>query len=311
MNILITGGAGFIGSHAATKIQEHGNNVLVLDNFKTGKTSNLKGFRGHIELCDITDIELLDRKFESFKPSVVHHFAAQSAISVSEKDPVYDASVNILGTINLLRMAKKHGVIRFIFSSTSAVYSPQSWFSPKESSETEPSSPYGISKLAAENYIRASGIPHVIFRYGNVYGPRQVSIGENQLIARALDHFLKGHSFSVVGDGKQKRDFIYVDDVADAHLLVNDWNDVTGTFNLATGKSHSVNEVVSMIADIFGVPSYPWNHTRQQDPRGSVYINNWLIRTAISMNFTSLEDGLLETIKEANGNQNIHQPKGN
>lgn len=296
MNIIVTGGAGFIGSHVARLLSERGHRVMVIDNFKTGKTENLKGFRGAVELCDITDIELLKRKFDSFRPAVVHHLAAQSAISVSERDPAYDAMVNIIGTLNLLSLSRAHGVMRFIFSSTSAVYAPMRFFASNERSPLGPQNPYGISKLASENYVRTSGIAHVILRYGNVYGSRQVAIGENQVIARALAHFERGDDFKVTGDGNQKRDFVHVNDVAYLHWLLTTATDITGTYNLATGKSHSVNEMLSTIAELYGVSGYKWEHTKRPDPRGNVFIDSRKIRIETGMRFTNIRDGLSDTI---------------
>lgn len=295
MNIMVTGGAGFIGSHVAKTLEEYGHKVVVIDNFVTGRTENLKGFRGSIEICDVADNQLLQRKFSIYKPDIIHHLAAQSAISVSEKNPAQDARVNIVGTLNLLAMSKRYNVRRFVFSSTSAVYGRKRWGRLKEHSTLMPDSPYGISKLAAEWYIRQSDVPHCIFRYANVYGPKQVSIGENQVIARSLSHFFNGTDFKIVGDGRQERDFVFVEDVAYAHLLAT-VDDLDGTMNLATGKSHSVNEVVDEIADLCDVRGYKWEHTNSHDPRGSVYMDNWAIRTCTGMKFTPLRDGLKKTI---------------
>jgi UDP-glucose 4-epimerase len=161
----------------------------------------------------------------------------------------------------------------------------------------EPQSPYGISKLSAEHYVRTLFPNHIVFRYGNVYGPRQVPIGENQVIARAIRHFLHGDDFAVVGDGNQKRDFVHVNDVAFAN-----WSAVNGgwrgTYNLATGKSHSVNEVLQEIERYFDVVGFKWDHTDKPVPRGNVHINTSKARRELGLRlFTDLTTGISATIK--------------
>ena len=138
---------------------------------------------------------------------------------------------------------------------------------------------------------------HIIFRYGNVYGPRQKPIGENQVVARAIHHFIKGTDFKIVGDGNQKRDFVYVDDVAFANCEAVE-NNLTGTYNLCTGRSASVRHVLRSIEEIYGVVGYKWDHTKQNDPRGSVYLSNAKIRADFGISFKRLFDGLEATIKD-------------
>jgi len=296
MKILVTGGAGFIGSTTCELLEANRHSVLVVDNFSTSNASNLKNFRGHVSLCDITDVKLLERAFHDFQPDAVIHLAAQSAISTSWSDPEKDISVNSIGTLNLLRLSKEYKVKRFVFASTSAVYDETQ----KPVSETwwcEPKTPYGISKLAAELYIRAMFKNHVILRYGNVYGPRQVSIGENQVVARAIAHFVRGDEFKVVGDGNQKRDFVFVEDIAFANFFaVSEINPVVGVYNAASGKSRSVNDALSVIEDIYGVRGYKWEHTNTRDPRGNVSINTRKIRSELGWSaLLTLEAGLRKT----------------
>jgi len=298
VKILITGAAGFIGSHTAKLLEERGHQVLALDNFSTGKTENLKGFRGKIRPGDITDTDSLHDVFYEFRPEAVLHLAAQSAITRSIKDPQHDLKVNGIGTIRVLAAATEFGVGRFVFSSTSAVYKETRPFWNTGISEkwpTCPSSPYGVSKLACEQYIRNSFPNHMIMRYGNVYGPRQVPIGDNLLIARALSHFLLGHDFHVDGHGNQKRDFVYVGDVAECNMEALMTN-VVGTFNVASGESHSVNEVLRNIENIYGVPGYQWEHTKNNDPRGDVKLNVSAIRRELGWHaHTSFLDGIVTT----------------
>lgn len=278
MNIIVTGGAGFLGSHTVEILEKYGNKVMVLDNLSTGQSKNLNSFKGIFDLVDITDKTGVNIAFEKFCPHAVLHLAAQSAISTSMNDPQKDLVENALGTLNLLQASLKYDVKRFVFASTSAVYREvRNYWGMSEKFLTQPSSPYGISKLAAEGYVRTMFPNHVILRYANIYGPRQVAIGENQVVARAFAHFLRAEDFKVVGHGNQKRDFIYVDDVAHANVSALIWDGI-GTFNIATGRSHSVNQVLAEIERVYGVPGYKWDHTGQNDPRGDVYLNAFKIQ---------------------------------
>lgn len=298
MRILVTGGAGFIGSATARLLAKRNHQVLIVDDFSTGKLENIQDIKATTKPCDVTDLPVMAGIFYDFKPEVVIHLAAQSAITTSMTYPFKDASVNTLGTINIIDLCKRNEVGKLVFASTSAVYDENKSpvFGYGENSPCNPSSPYGISKLAAERYVRLLFPNHVILRYGNVYGPRQVPIGENQVVARALKHFTHGDDFYVVGHGRQKRDFVFVDDVAyiNAESAIGS---MTGTFNLATGRSHSVNEVLSIIEDIYQVRGYNWPHSKQPDPRGDVYINNGAVRREFGFSFTPLRKGLEKTVE--------------
>lgn len=293
MRILISGAAGFIGSHTANLLVERGHQVYAVDNFSTGRTENLKSFRGRIKPGDVRDIKVLDAIFAEAEPEAVLHLAAQSAITTSEDDPQRDLTINGIGTLNMLEASKKHHVKRFVFSSTSAVYSDKrTLFRIGENFELNPSNPYGISKLACERYIRLKFPNHLIMRYGNVYGPRQRPIGDNLVIARALDHFMHGKKFEVNGHGKQKRDFVYVGDVAMANMEALT-SDCVGTFNVSSGQSYSVNEVLAEIEKIYGVPGYAWTHNKNIDPRAYVGLNVSSIRSQLGWkSYTPLSEGL-------------------
>lgn len=297
MKILITGGAGFIGSHTAARLAKGRHEVMVVDNFKTGTTENLKGIRCGLHICDILDYKRLETAFFDFLPEVVIHLAAQSAISTSLQSPELDVKINVIGTLNVIGLSQKFGVRKIVFSSTSAVYreKPEPWLAMDEKYPCEPSTPYGIDKLAAEQFIRNMFPKHVIFRYGNVYGPKQKPIGENQLVARALAHFLRGDDFKVIGDGRQKRDFVYVEDVAYANCVAAT-EDHIGTYNLCTGRSASVNDVLALLEEHYGVIGYGWQHTYKNDPRGSVYTSNAKVRRDFGLSFTGLRDGLEKTM---------------
>jgi UDP-glucose 4-epimerase len=291
MKILITGGAGFIGSHTADFLSAIGHEVVILDNFSTGKEENInhlvKRKSLEVEICDITNYKKLDKIFNIYRPEGIIHLAAQSAISTAWKNPKHDLRVNGIGTLNMLEVGSKYGVKKFVFSSTSAVYMPYKRFM-AEGASCHPETPYGISKLAAEYYIRTMFGDHVILRYGNVYGPRQVGIGENQVIAKAFEHFKYGAEFKVHGSGNQKRDFVFVEDIALANIK-SVLSENRGTFNCASGKSFSVNEVLREIEKAYQSP-ISWEHTRTEDPRGSVFINTnkiykimkWKVATTLS-----------------------------
>lgn len=295
MRILISGGAGFIGSHTAELLAKRNHEVVIIDNFSTGRMENLKEFKGRILPGDICDWKWLDSIFSDFRPEAILHLGAQSAITTSVFNPQNDLKVNGIGTLNILMMAKKYGANRFVFSSTSAVYREFSSFLKVGMSERwplHPASPYGISKLAAEHYIRLVFPNYLIMRFGNVYGPRQRPIGDNLVIARALEHFIHGKDFEVNGHGNQKRDFVYVGDVADCcHDAIT--QNVVGTFNVSSGRSYSVNEVLSEIGKIYAVPNYAWSHNQKTDPRNYVGLNVKSIRRYLGWKArVSLAEGL-------------------
>jgi len=299
MKILVSGGAGFIGSNTVKLLAKRGHDVLVIDNFSTGRSENLKSFKGKVVIADITDYKSVDAAFYEFGPDAVLHLAAQSAITTSINDPQKDLEINGMGTVNMLRAAQAFETKRFVFSSTSAVYRETSplFGGVSEKWPCAPTSPYGISKLTCEHYIRLMHPNHMILRYGNVYGRHQRPVGQNQVIARALSHFIHGDDFFVTGSGKQKRDFVNVEDVAYANLLALT-SEVTGTFNVATGKNHSVNEVLAILERLYDVVGYEWEHTNSPDPRGDVALDVSAIRRELGWKaVVSLEAGLKDTAK--------------
>jgi len=298
MRILLAGGAGFIGSHTAELLEQRRHDVMVVDDFSTGRSENLANFNGKIKPCDINDTHYLERCFEEHRPEAVIHLAAQSAISTAWNNPKHDLRVNGVGTLNLLELSMKFNVSKFIYSSTSAVYSDRRKIfelMKNENKPCEPSTPYGISKLCAENYIRSIFPNHVILRYGNVYGPRQVAIGENQVVARAFNHFVTGENFTVHGNGNQRRDFVFVEDIAHANFLAL-MTTHTGTFNCASGRSHSINDVLSMIEEIYDVVGYKWEHDENHDKRENVFMDASKIKNEFGWTARMpLKEGLKKT----------------
>lgn len=242
MRILVTGGAGFIGSHIVDACVESGHKVFVVDDLSTGGRDNLNpGARFH--RVSITDAGGLARVFEEARPQVVNHHAALASVRNSMSDPVSDAMVNVLGSLNVLRGCVKHEVERIIFSSTCAVYDEPRYLPMDEVHALGPGSVYGASKLAAESYVRlyskAYGIKHKIFRYGNVFGPRQDPKGEAGVIAIFTDQFSRGVRPTIFGDGSKTRDYVFVSDIVAANVAAMGEAGDNETFNLAGARGIS------------------------------------------------------------------------
>ncbi|MDH4127437.1 MAG: NAD-dependent epimerase/dehydratase family protein [Spirochaetota bacterium] len=249
MKILVTGGAGFIGSHIVDLLIEKGHKVIVLDNLSTGKKENLNPKASFYEM-DIGDNNLR-LVFEKEKPEIICHHAAQIDVRISTSNPIFDAQQNILGSLNVLENAKRFNVKKIIFASTGgAIYGEQSYFPADEEHPQNPVSPYGIAKLAVEKYLyyyyNEYGIKYTALRYANVYGPRQNDKGEAGVVAIFTSKMLKNEDPVIYGDGEQTRDFVYVGDVAKYNLLAVE-KDVTGVFNIGSTIETSVNTVFNVI----------------------------------------------------------------
>jgi UDP-glucose 4-epimerase len=245
---IVTGGAGFIGSHVAEALLARGDDVLVLDDLSRGKRENVpEGAR--LEVADIR--EPLDDWFAGAE--ACFHLAAQADVRVSVERPDFDADVNVLGTIRVLEAARKNGT-QVVFSSTGgAIYGECEEPAPEEA-ERRPLSPYGVSKLAGEEYLagynRLYGTRHVSLRYGNVYGPRQDPHGEAGVVAIFLSRLAAGETARIFGDGGQTRDYVYAGDVARATLSAAGRNG--GVFNVGTGIETSVNELYGLCRLVAG-----------------------------------------------------------
>jgi UDP-glucose 4-epimerase len=254
VKILLTGGAGFIGSNTADGYVEAGHEVLVIDDLSSGKKENVPPAARFV-LCDINS-ETAAEAIRTFRPEVVNHHAAQINVRTSVADPMFDAQANILGTIRLLEASRQNGVRKFIFASSGgAGYGEQETFPADESHSTRPLSPYGAAKIAAElylNFYRAQyGLDYTALRYGNVYGPRQDPHGEAGVVAIFCERFLKGQTAIVNGDGEQTRDYVYVGDVVRANLASLE-RGVGCSINIATGIETNVNTIFRTLRDLSG-----------------------------------------------------------
>lgn len=260
MNILVTGGAGFIGSQIVDAYIAAGHSVAILDNFSTGREENVNP-GAVVYRADIRDREEVERIFSQNAFDLVNHHAAQLDVRVSVSDPQLDAMQNVIGTLNLLQACLANGVRKFVFASTGgAVYGEQEYFPADEKHPTNPISPYGVTKLAVEKYLgyyrAVHGIEHIIFRYTNVYGPRQNPHGEAGVIAIFCDRMFRGEQPVITGSGEQTRDYVYVEDLVRAHMLALGYLEANGsnTFNLCTATETTVNDLFSAINDMLGGP---------------------------------------------------------
>jgi UDP-glucose 4-epimerase len=299
MKILVTGAAGFIGSHIVDELILKGHVVIGIDNFSSGKTNNINP-NIVFEEIDITS-NTLERVFLNEKPEIVIHNAAQVKVKNSMDNPINDAQINIIGTIRLLDYCRKYGVRKFIFASTSGIYGELKDNSLKENSKIDPLSFYAVSKYSSENYIRLYqdiyGINYTIFRYSNVYGPRQGQDGEGGVISTFIQNMLNGEISTIYGDGKQTRDFIYVKDVAKANISALNIGD-NKVFNIGSNKTTNINQLYKIISDTLGINSSPKYlpvkvgdilHSKLDNSKAKKFLKwspSW-----------DLENGLLETIQ--------------
>ncbi|HET7152669.1 MAG TPA: NAD-dependent epimerase/dehydratase family protein [Candidatus Kapabacteria bacterium] len=245
MNILVTGGAGFIGSHIVDAYISLGHNVIIADNFSSGRKDFINP-KAKVITVDIRDGGL-EQIFRDHQIDVVNHHAAQIDLRKSVEDPIYDASVNILGGLNIYSLCVKYNVKKVIFASTGgAIYGEQISFPADENHPTNPLSPYGIAKLSNEKYLSyfsdQLGLTTVILRYTNVYGPRQNPHGEAGVVAIFADKMLDGKQPTIFGDGLQTRDYVFVGDIARANVAALNYQQ-SGTFNICTGIETNVNDI--------------------------------------------------------------------
>ena len=256
MKVLVTGGAGFIGSHVTDQLIAAGHRVVIVDNLSTGRVSNLNPKAVFYEM-DIRSPELR-KVFEQERPEVISHHAAQMDVRRSVADPIFDAEVNILGSIKLAQLAIEFNVRKFIhISSGGAAYGEPVYMPCDENHPVQPLSPYGASKYTFELYLYifkvTAGLDYTVLRYPNVYGPRQDPHGEAGVVAIFIGQMLRGKPVTIFGNGEQVRDFVYVADCARANLLALEKGGGR-VFNLASGVGTSVNQIFEALKAITGYP---------------------------------------------------------
>ena len=299
MRIVVTGGAGFIGSHIVDCYIAAGHEVAIVDNLWQeggGKEANVNP-QARFFQTDITDEEVLARVFQEIQPEVVNHQAAQHSVAISTRDPQLDARVNVLGLLNILANCTRVGTRKIIFASSGATYGTSDVQPVDEQTPQRPESPYGITKMVAEHYLRywheATGLDYTVFRYGNVYGPRQDPHGEAGVIAVFTKRLLAHEPVRIDWDGEQRKDYVFVEDVARASLLALDHgeNDI---FCIGTGAGTSVNELYHALTKIIG---YQGEIVRAPKRPGDIYLTYFNCRKAERKPQKTLEEGMSVTVQ--------------
>jgi nucleoside-diphosphate-sugar epimerase len=301
--VLVTGGAGFIGSNLVRELLDRGDDVRVLDNFSTGNRANLEDL----------DVEIVEGELRSYErvhnavrgTEIVYHLGALGSVPRSVQDPLTSSAVNVEGTLNVLLAARDEGIRRVVFSSSASVYGSSRQMPTPESSPPDPVSPYGVAKLAAERYCVSfsrvyESFETVVLRYFNVFGPRQSPFSQ---YAAAVPLFITriaaGEEITVFGDGEQSRDFTYVGNVVDATIRAGTAEGASGEiFNVAAGAPASVNHVAETIGSILGKPV----RRRQLPPRAGDLRDSWadLVKSRQTLGYApeiALADGLRRTIE--------------
>ncbi|MDA0161516.1 GDP-mannose 4,6-dehydratase [Solirubrobacter ginsenosidimutans] len=296
--VLVTGGAGYIGSNLVDALLDRGDHVTVLDDRSTGRIENLAGAIGRgatVHTADVVNADAVARVFAAARPSVVYHLAAQIDVRRAIEDPARDARINVAGTATVLEQTRRSGVERFVLASTGgAIYGDAAIVPTPETEPARPLSPYALSKAAAEHYVEYYALRHglsaFVLRLANVYGPRQDPRGEAGVIARFCGAAADGREVTVFGDGHQTRDFVYVDDAVEAFVAAGEHR-VGGCCNVATGRETSVLDLVRAL-DLPArfVPERPGEVRRScLEAARAAELLGWHARTA-------LHDGLAATL---------------
>ena len=300
MKILVTGGAGFIGSHIVDALAAEGHAVVVVDDLSMGCREHVHTKAKFVQL-DIRS-EHLRTLFVEHRFDVVMHHAAQMDVRKSVEDPLFDASVNVLGTLNILECCIATGVQQCIFASTGgAIYGEQEYFPADENHPTLPLSPYGVTKLTAEKYLHAYhaiyGLNYVSLRYANVYGPRQNPHGEAGVVAIFTSKILAGEQPIINGDGTQTRDYVYVDDVVKANMCALHYAKC-GIFNIGPGVETSVNELVSDLKEFTGSAYHEHHgHAKKGEQQRSVISYRQAQHALGWQPKVKLREGLMQTVE--------------
>lgn len=300
MNVLVTGGAGFIGSNVVDAFINEGHNVVIVDNFSSGKDENVNP-KAKVYRMDIQDAAV-ENIFRDEKIEVMCHHAAQMDVRKSVADPKFDASVNVLGFLNLMEAGRKHGLKKVTFSSTGgAIYGEQDYFPADEQHPNRPLSPYGITKLTTEKYLffykEIYGIDHVILRYANIYGPRQNPHGDAGVVAIFTLKMLKGEQPIINGDGKQTRDYVFVGDVVKANVLALNYQG-SNIFNIGTEIETDVNQLFHHIKKLTGSKTEEKHIAAKAGEQMRSVITSKKISDALGWKPTvTIEEGLKKTVE--------------
>ncbi|MCQ6264425.1 GDP-mannose 4,6-dehydratase [Fictibacillus sp. WQ 8-8] len=297
MNVLVTGGAGFVGTFTKNALMKEGHTPILVDNFLTGSESNVNTEDVIIQ-SDILDPSLPER-LQPYEIDAIIHLAAQTSVPSSVADPLNDMRMNIEGTVRMLELAKSLNVKKFVFASTAAIYGDNENVPLKEGEHFQPTAPYGISKATCEMYIanfcETHSISYSILRYSNIYGPKQTKDGEGGVIKIFLDKLLSGQPVSIYGDGNQTRDFIFVEDVARANtaaLLCKD-----GIFNVSTNEEITVNELYRVMAKEMGSSLEPvYGEPREGDIYRSCLDNRKFMALVNWKPEVPLAEGIKQTV---------------
>ena len=295
--MLITGGAGFIGSHVVEECLDHNYEVVVVDNFSSGKIENLS------EACKVYQLDindtLLNHVFEVEKPDMVIHLAAQASVVKSIENPVADGEINILGTLRLLEYARIHRVKKVVLASSAAVYGNPEEIPVDEKFPLNPLSFYSLSKWSGERYAQLYGslygLPCCILRFSNVYGPRQNPLGEAGVVSIFINHLINSEDIAIFG-GQQTRDFVYVKDVANACMRAIE-STKTGVYNISSCSETSINDLFSITSQLAGISMEPHKYPLRQGEIEQSVLGNEKARKELEWENTySLHEGLRETI---------------
>jgi len=298
--ILVTGGAGFIGSHVVEVFLEKGYEVVILDDLSTGRESNLNP-RAKFYKMDIRSPEVRNI-FETERPDYISHHAAQMDVRRSVAQPLFDADVNILGSINLIECAKEFGVKHFVYISTGgAVYGEPEYVPCDETHPINPICQYGASKHTVEHYLFMYnvnyGLKYTVLRYPNVYGPRQDPHGEAGVVAIFTGRMLAGEPVTINGDGEQTRDFVYVGDCAHANYLAVTVDHKSGIYNIGWGLPTSVNDIFNTLAKVTDFPHVAAYGPAKVGETRHIYLNAEKAKNELGWSPTlSLEEGLEKTV---------------
>lgn len=301
MRILVTGGAGFIGSHVADGLIEASHELAVLDNLSTGFRRNVPEAARFYE-GDIRDREFVSRVFGDFRPEAVHHHAAQMDVRKSLDDPVFDAQCNVIGSLNIILAAVTFGTRRIVYASTGgAVYGEPETLPVREDHRIHPECAYGISKHTVEHYLALyrmlAGLEFVVLRYPNVFGPRQNPHGEAGVNAIFIGLMLDGEVPTIFGSGEQLRDYVYISDIAAANRLALE-NGNGEILNIGSGVGHSVNDIYQTLSRIIGFDQPPNRAPARPGEIDRVYLDATRAASILGWKPTvSFEEGLQRTVQ--------------